>query len=906
MTPRPLRTFTVVPAVPPALSRLRELALNVRWSWDRETIDVFRRLDQDLWEATRNPILMLGTVRQERLDEAAADDGFVAQYRRVCERLDAYMGRASGNGAGAAATAPWFPRTYRSSDVSIAYFSAEFGITECLAIYSGGLGVLSGDHLKSASDLGVPLVGIGLAYQEGYFRQYLNADGWQGELYPDNDFYNLPMTLEKGADGSPLKIEIDLPSRNIVAQIWRVQVGRVPLFLLDANVPETAPEDRVASLRLYSTGEPRIKQEILLGIGGVRALDALGYTPTVFHMNEGHSAFLGLERMRRRMEADGLSFQAAREAVAAGGVFTTHTIVPAAMDAFPPDMIDRYFGHWYGRLGISRDELMALGRWTPGDTNEPLSMAVLAVRLSGQTNGVSKLHSEVSRKAWATLWPGVPANEAPIDSVTNGVHALSWVSADMLGLYERYLGPRWTEAGMSRDQADAAVWARANEIPGEELWRTHERRRERLVHFARRRLRAQLAARGASATELEQASEVLDPGALTIGFARRFTTYKRAALLLQDADRLAAIANNRERPMQFIFAGKSHPADNGGKELIREIVRASRREELRRRIVFIEDYDVNVARYMVGGCDVWLNLPRRPLEASGTSGMKAALNGGLHMSVLDGWWAEAYRPGLGWAVGSGEEYQDEGYQDYVEARAVYDLLEKEVVPLFYDRGLDDLPRGWIQMMRAAIRELGPVYNTNRMLYEYTQRFYLPAAMRSTHLAAEGAAGAKALAAWKARVRDAWGNVRIDSVEGPDENPSTSSVPGPQTVPVPQTGGGTGHPGGPGNPGPAIAVGSALPVTARVRLGPLAPDDVSVQLYGGSVDAQGNIAGGEVLEMAVDAADGAGGNASQDGVLTYTGAIPCRSSGLHGYSVRVVPRHPDLANPYEPGLVTWAS
>ncbi len=528
-------------------------------------------------------------------------------------------------------------------------------------------------------------------------------------------------------------------------------------------------------------------------------------------------------------------------------------------------------------------------------------MAVLAIRLSAQTNGVSRLHGEVSRRLWPGLWPGVPAEEAPIDAVTNGVHPLSWISADMLGLYERYLGPRWIEASMSRDAADAAVWERANDIPGEELWRTHERRRERLVHFARRRLRAQAVARGASAAELEQAGEALDPDALTIGFARRFATYKRATLLMHDVERLAAIANHRDRPVQFIFAGKSHPEDNGGKELIRDVVRASRREDLRRRIVFIENYDLNVARYLVQGCDVWLNLPRRPQEASGTSGMKAALNGVLHMSVLDGWWAEAYRPGLGWAVGSGEEYQDPGYQDYVEARTVYELLEKEVVPLFYDRGPDGLPRGWIAMMKAAMRELGLVYNTNRMLYEYTQRFYLPAAQRSTHLVANGAAAARALTAWKQRLRSEWANVRIEAVEAPPQD---------------------------------VAVGAELPVQARVRLGSLSPADVSVQLYDGPVDPQGNIAAGQAIEMVVDGTgagtsigDGSGNGATtgggiatsglgavtsqvsanaSDGVYTYTGAIPCRSSGLHGYSVRVVPRHPDLANPYQPGLVTWAS
>jgi starch phosphorylase len=722
------------------------------------------------------------------------------------------------------------------------------------------------------------LVGVGLAYQEGYFQQYLNADGWQGERYPDNDFYNLPMTLERREDESPVKVHVELPGRRLTAQIWRVQVGRVPLYLLDANLPETAPEDRVASLQLYSTGEPRIKQELLLGVGGYRALEALGYRPSVVHMNEGHSAFLGLERIRRLMEEHGLNFYEAREAAAAGAVFTTHTIVAAAMDRFPPVVVDRYFGEWYGKLGISREEFLALGRERQDDPNEPLNMAVLAIRLAAYTNGVSQLHSRVARTLWPGLWPGVPPEEVPIAPVTNGVHAPSWISGDLLGLYERYLGPRWQDASMNRDQADADVWERANDIPSEELWRTHERRRERLVSFARRRLRQQLSARNASAAELEQAGEVLDPAALTIGFARRFATYKRATLLLQDVERLVRILNDRQKPVQFIFAGKAHPADNGGKELIREIVQVGRREELRRRIVFIENYDLNVARYLVSGCDVWLNLPRRPQEASGTSGMKAALNGVLHMSVLDGWWEEAYKPGLGWAVGHGEEYQDEGYADYVEARAVYDLLEKEVVPLFYDRGPDDLPRRWIQMMKAAIRELGPAFNTNRMLYQYAEQFYRPAATRFTHLTAERGAAARELVAWKTRLRQFWSEVRVEEVDAPLTD---------------------------------IAVGMDLPVRAQVRLGGLTPEDVTVQLYDGPVDAQGQISGGNAVEMQVMAGeDGARGKGSaaggsSDRRYTYTGAIPCRSSGLHGYSVRVIPRHQDLANAYEPGLVAWA-
>ena len=874
MTVRPIQTFTVTPSVPPALARLVDIAMNVRWTWDRDALDLFRRLDPSLWEATgHNPCLMLGSIGQDQLDEAVADDGFVAQYERVCESLDAYMGKSvsapvDGASHNLHASRPWFSKSHPGNPLQVAYFSMEFGLTECMAIYSGGLGLLAGDHLKSASDLGVPLVAVGLAYQEGYFRQYLNADGWQGELYPDNDFYNLPMTLERRPDGSPVKVTVDLPGRVLTAQVWRVQVGRVPLLLLDSNVPETEERDRVSSLRLYSGDRDiRIRQEILLGVGGMRALETLGFRPQVYHMNEGHAAFLGIERVRRLMEEHHLNFDEAREVASAGGVFTTHTPVPAGIDKFVPELADQYFGSWYGRLGVSREQFLALGRENPGNNGEQFSMAILAIRLAGATNGVSRLHGDVSRRMWSRLWPDAPVDEVPIGSITNGVHALSWISADMRGLYDRYLGPRWLDASMNRDDDDRAVWARVNDIPGEELWRTHERRRERLISFARTRLRSQLELRGVSSAEVERASEVLDPSALTIGFARRFATYKRATLLLRDVERLLRLVNDRDRPVQFLFAGKAHPEDNGGKELIREIIRLARRDDLRHRIVFIENYDINVARYLVSGCDIWLNLPRRPQEASGTSGMKAALNGVLHLSVLDGWWDEAYRPGLGFAVGGREAYQDDAYQDEVEVRSVYDVLEQEVIPAFYDRGADGLPRRWISMMKASMRDLGVVFNTNRMVFDYTDHFYLKSADRYGRLLANGARGARDLAAWKRRIRECWGDLRIERMEPPPAS---------------------------------LAVGMSVPVRARVRLGRLSPNDVIVQLYDGPIDPTGQISQGNPSPMACQ--DGPGG----DGVTMFSGTISCQTSGLHGYSIRILPAHPDLANALEPALITWAS
>ena len=852
---RPIRTFTVTPSLPPRLERLRELAYNLRWSWDYETFELFRRLDIDAWEACRhNPVRLLGMLRQETLQEAANDDSFLAQLSRVAEQFDEYMNSKK----------TWFRRTFGSTnDLNIAYFSMEFGISESLPNYSGGLGVLAGDHLKSASDLGVPLVGVGLLYQEGYFRQYLNADGWQGELYPDNDFYTMPLSLERRSDGSPVMIQVEYPGRVARAQVWRVQVGRVPLFLLDANVPGNRPEDRDVTDRLYGGDmDMRMRQEILLGIGGIRALSALGINPTVCHMNEGHSAFLALERIRTLMQEKHVSFEEAREAVAAGSVFTTHTPVPAGIDVFYPDMIERYFGGYYRSLGLTQREFLALGRQDPNDEQEPLSMADLALRLAGKANGVSVLHGEVSRKMWQRVWPGVPENELPITSITNGVHASTWTAGRDVGpLFDRYLGPRWKE-----DPADPAVWEGVDKIPGEELWRSHERRRERLVSFARERLVWQLERRGASQSEIEKANEVLNPEALTIGFSRRFATYKRATLLFRNPERLAGILNDKDRPVQIIIAGKAHPHDNPGKELIRQIIHFALRDEFRRQIVFLEDYDMVVARYLVQGADLWLTTPRRPLEASGTSGMKVAFNGGLNLSVLDGWWCEAYKPGVGWAIGRGEVYQDQNYQDEVEANATYNLLEKEIVPLFYDRGPDGIPRGWIAKMKSSLKAICPYFNTHRMVEEYITQMYIPSAERFNLLVADDLVRAKDLARWKTEVRKNWPEVKIVNVE--------ADVPS------------------------VVTVGSLVEVRADVRLGNLRPEDVSVELYQGAVDSNLEIREGNPIPMIFLERNG-------DGTASFVGSIPCSVSGFRGYALRVLPKNEYLANPFEPGLITWA-
>ncbi|RMF80466.1 MAG: alpha-glucan family phosphorylase, partial [Nitrospirae bacterium] len=660
--------FHVLPTLPQPLERLRELAYNLRWAWDADTIALFFRMDRDLWEATgRNPVALLGAISQERLEALAQDDRFLAHLRRVGEAFDEYM----------RAEAVWYDRCHPSGSTEpcVAYFCAEFGLTDCLAIYSGGLGILAGDHLKSASDLGVPLAGVGLFYQGGYFRQYLNADGWQQERYPLNQVDQMPMTLVRDAAGNPVTVTVEDPEGPVHLHVWLVQVGRISLYLLDSNVAENRPEDRSITGELYGGDqEMRIRQERVLGIGGVRALRALGVDCKVFHMNEGHAGFLAVERIREARADHGLSFEEAVEFTRASQIFTTHTPVPAGIDLFDPALMDRYFGNMYAELGVDRERFLALGRENPEDPASPFSMAVLCLRLSSHANGVSRLHGHVSRRMFHTLYPGALEKEVPIGHVTNGVHYPSWISKEMAELFDRYLGPRWQYA-----PADAKVWARIREVPDEELWRTHCRRRERLVAFARRRLAAQLEQRAAPPSQVRQARQSLSIDALTLGFARRFATYKRATLLLHDPERLVRLLTDPERPVQILIAGKAHPRDHAGKELIRQWLHFARDERVRGHVAFIEDYDMAVARYLVQGADVWLNNPLRPLEASGTSGMKAAANGVLNLSVLDGWWDEAFQPGLGWAIGGHEEYADREEQDRVEASALYDLLEKEVV-----------------------------------------------------------------------------------------------------------------------------------------------------------------------------------------------------------------------------------
>lgn len=857
---KPVATISIIPNLPEPLARLNELAYNLRFAWNFDTISLFRRLDRDLWETTgHNPVMMLGQLDQKRLEAACDDPAFMAHYKRVCADFDEYM----------AAKNTWYEKHYGSVDQPlIAYFSMEFGITEALQTYSGGLGVLSGDHLKSASDLGIPLVGVGLMYQEGYFRQYLNSDGYQQESYPINDFSNLPITLQRNPDGTPIKISVPMPGRELYAQIWKAQIGRVPLYLLDSNIPDNPrEEDRNLTDRLYGGDRrTRIRQEILVGIGGIRALAALGLRPDICHMNEGHSAFLALERIRLFMQEHNVSFNEAAAITATSNVFTTHTNVPAGLERFGFDLIDEHFTDYYRSMGLTRDQFIELGSENMGDY-VLFSMAVLALNLSAGANGVAALHGVVARKLWQWMYPQVPEHEIPLDAITNGIHVQTWINNDIALLFDRYLDPAW-----STEEWRPEIWSGVDIIPDTELWRTHERRRERLVAFARKRLQAQLKHRGAPQHEIDAAEEVLDPDALTIGFARRFATYKRATLIFSDLERLKKIVNNPNRPVQIIFAGKAHPHDTGGKELIRQIVNAARDPQLRHAIVFLEDYDMHIARYLVQGVDVWLNTPRRPKEASGTSGMKVIYNGGLNCSILDGWWDEAYDPSVGWAIGNGEEYPEaeSSHQDYIESEALYNVLENDIIPMFYDRGTGGIPREWVAKIKHGIKKLAPFFNTHRMVQEYTDKYYMPLYQRFHGLVKPNLEAGLDYAAWRAKLSSQWGQVRVVDMKVSEKT---------------------------------VKVGNALEVTAVVHLGELTPNDVLVQVYYGPLNPRGEIgSGGEAVAMQPVSQNG---DSEQNGLYTFTTQLSYKTSGERGLSVRVLPRHENLPTAFLPGIIRWA-
>ncbi|MFI0485156.1 alpha-glucan family phosphorylase [Actinomadura sp. 9N215] len=849
-----IRRFTVRTVLPEPLRQLEELVLNLRWSWHHETLDLFRAVDPALWKAVHHdPVRLLGEVAPERLARLAKDRRFLRRLHDAAEDLREYL------------TAPrWYQSRPDAPDAPdcIAYFSPEYGITAALPQYSGGLGILAGDHLKTASDLGVPIVGVGLLYRHGYFSQSLSPDGWQLERYPPLDPNGLPLTLLRERDGSPVRVVIGLPKGpGLHAQVWIAQVGRVPQLLLDSDVEENDQSARDVTDRLYGGGgDHRLLQEMLLGIGGVRAIRAYcrvtGHpAPEVFHTNEGHAGFLGLERIRELAAEDGLTFDEALEATRAGTVFTTHTPVPAGIDRFPRDLVGRYFGGANEEEQVPVERILALGAEDyPGGDRTMFNMAVMGMRLAQRVNGVSELHGRVSREMFRGLWGGFDIAEVPVGSITNGVHAGTWVAHEILELAAREV-PSIVESGRG--------WEEVRTRPGTELWRIRGVLRRRLVLEARRRLRESWRQRGASEAEVSWIDHALDPDVLTIGFARRVPSYKRLTLMMSDPDRLRAILRNPDRPVQIVVAGKAHPADEGGKRLIQEIVRFTEREDVRHRIVFLPDYDMALGQLMVQGCDVWMNNPLRPLEACGTSGMKAALNGALNLSVLDGWWDEWYDGQNGWAIPSADGLATPDRRDELEAAALYELIEDHVSVTFYDRDAAGLPRRWLEMVKHTIATLGPKVLASRMLRDYVEDLYAPAAASERAMVAGEFAGARALAAWKQRVRKAWPGVAVEHVES---NGSES----------PQ-------------------VGARLSVRVVVDLAGLAPDDVAVEVVYGRVDDSDALVDPSYLELD-------DGEPADNGRVRYVGDVPLARSGAFGYNVRVVPSHPMLSGRAEMGLV----
>ncbi len=845
-----LQSFQVFSSIPEPLSFLQVLARNLWWCWHLDAIELFRRISPRLWEESgRNPIVFLTLIPQKQLEELSRDESFLAHQQRVEERFVNDLN-------------PEDPSEFSyGKEGTIGYFSMEFGIHESVPLFAGGLGVLAGDHLKAASDLTLPLIGVGLLYRRGYFHQFLDQEGWQQEEYPETNLFHLPVKRVKDRSGNEISISIAGPDSEIRASVWEIMVGRIPLILLDTNLPENSPEIREITSRLYA-GSPktRLAQEVLLGIGGMRALEAMGIYPTVCHMNEGHCAFVTLERLAHMISTYNVNLETAKEIVSRTTVFTTHTPVAAGHDEFSVDLVKPYLSSFADRLEISVDEILSWGQPMESGADSSLSMFVLALRMSQYCNGVSELHGKVARRMWSHVWPGRPEDEVPITHITNGIHIPSWISVENALLFERYLGPDW-----HLDMGKPEIAKRIDDIYDEELWRAREMSRSRLIRHCRALMIKQYRRRNAPKAMMKDAESVLDKDILTIAFARRFATYKRANLLLKDPERFEAIIASKTNPVQFVFAGKAHPKDNEGKELIKRLVQFARRTKVRHRIAFLEDYDISIARHLVQGADVWLNTPRRPFEACGTSGIKAAANGVLNVSILDGWWCEGYAEERGWRIGDGEEYADTAYQDTVESQALYNVLENDVIPCFYERKNGDAPDRWLKMMKESMKMAMLQFCARIMVDNYEKKFYLPVAKGFAHLTADNAKEAVILSAQYKRLSTLWGKIRIEHPVRKAEGP--------------------------------FWVGDSFEVTAVVNLGQLDPDEIEVELYYGNLKTVDSIADSQSEKMTVKENRG-------NGECLYECTITCGATGRYGFTVRVIPRGDDRIK-FASGLITWA-
>ena len=843
---KPFHQFIVRANLPERLNRIKELALNYWWSWNRKAKHFFHEIDRELFiECDHNPVLFLNRVDQKRLNEIAEEPYLLDMFDNVMKEFDEYMSEKK-----------WF-HTHKKDGV-IAYFSPEYGINESLPNYSGGLGILSGDHMKSSSDLGLPLVGIGLLYQEGYFRQTLNHFGWQNEVYRHNNFYLMPLKTVKDSEGKQLIITIDYPDGPVHARAWKINVGTITMYMLDTNIQENNQQNRLITNQLYGGDrDDRIKQEILLGIGGVKLLDAIGVEPKVYHINEGHAAFALLERTRLAMSKYNMNFWEAREITKTSSVFTTHTPVPAGNEQFNPKKVEYYLGSYaQNQLGISLSDLITMGKIKSSD--EYFSMTVLGLKLSSFANGVSKLHGEISRTMWSGLWKDIDDQEVPIGHVTNGIHTQTFLAKEFEVLFDKHLSPNW-----KNEIDNNKIWEDAITIPDKEMWEAKNIRRKALVNFVRHRL-ALVSQSYLSSETLRKIDNVLDPDALTIGFARRFATYKRATLIFSDMDRLKRIFNNPERPVQMVIAGKAHPNDHAGKETIQAIITKIKEHGLEKKIVFIENYDMVVARLLVKGCDIWLNNPIKPLEASGTSGMKAALNGGLNLSILDGWWDEAFDNKNGFPIGSGEILEGNERQDLIEAGDLYDVLEYEVVKQFYKRSKNKYPVEWIGKMKHAIASISGEYSTHRMVKDYSRKYYLPALENYDNITSSNAKAAVELKNWKDKIYSSWPNVNFieTHVQRNDK----------------------------------VAIGELIQLYAKVSLAGLSPDDVTVQVYYGDMASNDKIINYKTKDLILQNVE--------DGYANYKLEMDLATPGKKGMSFRILPNHKDLENNHELFICKW--
>ncbi len=846
--------ITVTPQLPKRIEKLSEIAYNLWWSWNTEFLKLFKEIDIDLWESVnKNPVKFLKLTTQEKLENASQDSNFLKKYDKVVENFENYMKSKSN----------WFERNYpENKNDLIAYFSAEYGLDQTLAIYSGGLGILSGDHLKSASDLGVPLVAIGLLYKKGYFNQKINGNGVQETEYNDIEIENLPMESVKDAEGKDILVALHFPKKKLYLKAWKVKVGRIELYLLDSDIEANIPEYREITKTLYGGDrEMRIEQEIILGQGGVAMLKALGYNPTVYHMNEGHSSFLILELIYNLMKEKQVSFEIAKDIVSAKTVFTTHTPVPAGNDIFTLSLVEKYFKDYWDKLGITKQEFFKMGMKPDAKVDTTgFNMGILALKIAGKKNGVSKLHGAISRELFGEVWPNIAANESPITYVTNGIHTCSWLSPYLKELYNKYLIPYWQDKIY-----DDEVWKKINDIPNEELWNAHQERKTKMLSLVKENTIKRLRRCGYNYDEIMKIVDCLDPNALTIGFARRFATYKRATLIFKDLERITQILNNKNQKVQIIFAGKAHPADKEGQDLIKYIHEISMKPQFKGKVFLLENYNIEMSKYLISGVDVWLNTPRRPMEASGTSGQKASVNGVINFSVLDGWWAEGYNAKNGWKIGESLEYSDYESQDRADSQSIYETLENKIIPMYYEKDENGISNKWLQTMKESIISTGGKYSTSRMLTDYVNKLYMPLCnLYNNYYTDLGRVGE--FNNWKESVKNTWNDIEITQENNLDNI--------------------------------TLDAGNNIEVKCKVKLSNISKDNIEAQVYYGRISENGTVDDIAIIPMEFEEAD------EENRIYTYKAKVNLVNGGNYGYTFRVMPKHEMMLESANLDLIKW--